>query len=379
MRGPAPQDPVALGMLAYVRASFRVRVFGLEHLRVEPGQIFAPSHRSDNDVPLFITVLYPTWSKAVAEGAPWPTFAAMIELFLPGFFAGYPAGLPLALRRALWPYQPGGVLRRRLQCVPVREPERMRLEELLRHAPRTPLDELLPSELLEALSARAAALKRPRPERGEDVLSGGYADLLLCSWVERDSAPGPSDAWRAHGRAAVGDFRRLAESLAAGGSVILFPEGQLSSNGDIGQLQPGLASLARRGNARRVQPVALAYDPLVSGRTRAYVAFAPPVDPRQGRILPTVERAIRAATPLTPGQLAATAVLAGDASDASLRRAGQDAIDRAREEGRPLEPALLGPGRERVLSQALARARRRGPGDRLVQRLARELASARLA
>ena len=148
MRAPAPQDPVALGMRAYVRATFRVRVFGLEHLRVEPGQIFAPSHRSDNDVPLLITVLYPTWSKAVAKGAPWPTFAAMIELFLPGFFAGYPAGLPLALRRALWPYKPGGVLRRHLQCVPVREPERMHLQELLRRAAHTPLDELLPSELL---------------------------------------------------------------------------------------------------------------------------------------------------------------------------------------------------------------------------------------
>jgi 1-acyl-sn-glycerol-3-phosphate acyltransferase len=377
MRAPAPQDPVALGMRAYVRASFRVRVFGLEHLRVEPGQIFAPSHRSDNDVPLLITVLYPTWSKAVAEGAPWPTFAAMIELFLPGFFAGYPAGLPLALRRALWPYQPGGVLRRHLQCVPVREPERMRLEELLRHSPQTPLDKLLPSEALEALSARATALKHPRPTRAADVLWGGYADLLLGSSIERDSTPDASEAWRAHGRAAVRDFRHLAESLAAGGSVILFPEGQLSSNGDIGQLQPGLASLARRGNARRVQPVALAYDPLVSGRTRAYVAFTDPIEPEQGRILHAVERAMRATMPLTPGQLAATAVLDGLTSASTFGRSAEAAIDHAREEGRPLEPALLGSGRERALSEALSRARRRGPSDPIVQRLARELASAR--
>ena len=377
MRAPAPQDPVALGMTAYVRTSFRVRVFGLENLRVEPGQIFAPSHRSDNDVPLLITVLYPTWSKAVAEGAPWPTFAAMVELFLPGFFAGYPAGLPLTLRRALWPYQPGGVLRRHLQCVPVREPGRMRLQEFLRHAAPTPLEELLPGEVLEALSARAATLGQPRPAHAADILSGGYADLL-CTYVERDSTPDPSDAWRAHGRAAVGDFRRLAESLAAGGSVILFPEGQLSSNGDIGRLQPGLASLARRGNARRVQPVALAYDPLVSGRTRAYVAFTEPIEPEQGRILAAVEGAIRAATPLTPGQLAASALLNGGASPAAFRRAGEEAIGRAREEGRPLEPALLGSGRERALSDALSRARRRGPSDPLIQRLARELASARL-
>jgi 1-acyl-sn-glycerol-3-phosphate acyltransferase len=377
MRGPAPQDPVALGMTAYVRATFRVRVFGLEHLRIEPGQIFAPSHRSDNDVPLLVTVLYPTWSEAVGAGAPWPTFAAMIELFMPGFFAGYPAGLPLALRRALWPYQPGGVLSRHLQCVPVREPERMRLQELLRHAAQAPLDQLLPGGLLDAISARAAALGRPRPARAADVLHGAYADLLW-TYVQRDSTPNPDEAWRAHGRAAVRDFRRLAESLATGGSVILFPEGEPSSNGEIGQLQAGLGSLARRGNARRVQPVALAYDPLVSGRTRAYVAFTAPIEPGQGRILPAVDRALRAAMPLTAGQLAATAVLAGDGSSAALRRAGKEAIHRAREEQRPVEPALLGPSRERLLTQALVRARRRSACDPVIQRLARELESARL-
>src|SRR6185437_726177 len=142
MRRPAPQDPVPLGMTAYVRARFRLRVFGSEHLRIEPRQIIAPSHRSDNDVPVLISVIYPAWSAAVARGAPWPTFGAMIELFLPGFFAGYPPALPLALRRLLWPYQPGTVLGRHLQCVPVREPHRMRVQELLRHAPGERLDRL---------------------------------------------------------------------------------------------------------------------------------------------------------------------------------------------------------------------------------------------
>jgi hypothetical protein len=68
-------------MTAYVRARFRVRVFGVEHLRV-------------------------------AQGAPWPTFAAMIELFLPGFFAGYPAGLPRSPRAQSRPASPGSGLRR---------------------------------------------------------------------------------------------------------------------------------------------------------------------------------------------------------------------------------------------------------------------------
>jgi 1-acyl-sn-glycerol-3-phosphate acyltransferase len=380
MRRPALQDPVAVGMTAYVRASFTLRVFGREHLRIEPGQIFAPSHRSDNDVPLLISVLYPAWSAAVAQGMPWPTFAAMIELFLPGFFAGYPAGLPLAVRRALWPYQPGGVLERHLQCVPVREPERMRLEEFLRHAPQEPLDKLVSPQLFEALSARAATLHRPRPARGADVLDGSYADLLW-TYVERASTPDPPEAWRAHSRAAVADFRRLAGSLAAGGSVILFPEGELSSNGDIGPLLPGLGSLARRGGARRVQPVALAYDPLAGARTRAYVAFTAPLAPGPERLVAAVGQALRAATPLTPGQLAATAVVNGAASVNALSSIASREIARARGENRPIEPELLesSRARERTLRRALVRARRRGPGDPGIQRLARELQSARLA
>jgi 1-acyl-sn-glycerol-3-phosphate acyltransferase len=366
-------------MIAYIRATFTLRVFGREHLRIEPRQIFTPSHRSDNDVPLLISVLYPSWSAAVARGMPWPTFAAMIELFLPGFFAGYPAGLPLPVRRLLWPYQPGGVLERHLQCVPVREPERMRLEELLRHAPEDPLDRLLTPEVFEALSARAAMLGRPRPARGADVLNGAFADLLW-TYVERASTPDPAEAWRAHSRAAVADFRRLAGSLAAGGSVIMFPEGGLSSNGDIGPLQPGLGSLARRGGAQRVQPVALAYDPLGGVRTRAYVAFSEPVTPGDERLVPVVSRALRASTPLTPGQLVAAAVRNQAGSPADLGAIASREIARARDEGRPIEPSLLERprARERTLHRALARARRLGPGDPLIQRLARELESARL-
>ena len=380
MRRPAPQDPVALGMTAYIRATFTLRVFGREHLRIESAQIFAPSHRSDNDVPLLISVLYPAWSAAVAHDMPWPTFAAMIELFLPGFFAGYPAGLPLAVRRLVWPYQPGGVLERYLQCVPVREPERMRLEELLRHAPLHALDQLLAPELLEALSARAVTIGRPRPARGADVLDGPFADLLW-TYVERASTPNPPEAWRAHSRAAVTDFRRLAASLAAGGSVIMFPEGELSTDGEIGPLLPGLGSLARRGGARRVQPVALAYDPLGGPRTRAYVVFTEPVTPGHERLVPAVSRALRAATPLTPGQLVAAAITNGDRSPATLGAIASREIARAREQGRPVEPALLESfrARERTLHRALHRARRRAPGDPLISRLARELESARLA
>lgn len=375
MRLPALQDPVAAGLIAYVRARFRVRIFGSAQLRIEPGQIIAPSHRSDNDVPVLVAAMYPAWSAAVARGEPWPTFGAMVELSLPGFFAGYPPGLPLAVRRRLWPYQPGAVLERHLQCVPVREPHRMRLQELLRPDPDARLDRLVPAGILEGLVARSAALGRPPPVYAREVLDGAHVDLL---WAEVDDlvAPEPPEVWREHARVAVRDFRRLGAALARGGTVVMFPEGDLSANGEIGPARPGLASLARRGAARSVQPVALAYDPLVSGRRRAYVSFAPALEPVAGQLRPAVTRALRAATPLTPGQLAAAAVLAGVASRPAFERSAVDAVARAHADGRPVEPALEGSGRGRTLAYALARARRLGPEDPVVRRLARELASA---
>src|ERR1700674_214907 len=64
----AAQRMVALAMTGYVHTVCAARTFGVEHLRVEPGTIIAPNHRSDNDVPLLVSALYPPWSKAAASG-----------------------------------------------------------------------------------------------------------------------------------------------------------------------------------------------------------------------------------------------------------------------------------------------------------------------
>jgi hypothetical protein len=71
-------------MTGYVRSAFRVRSFGLEHLRLEPSTILAPTHRSDNDVPLLVSTLGPLWTEIVASGLPWPTFAADDHALLRG-------------------------------------------------------------------------------------------------------------------------------------------------------------------------------------------------------------------------------------------------------------------------------------------------------
>jgi 1-acyl-sn-glycerol-3-phosphate acyltransferase len=371
---PAPQQFVARAMTAYVRAGFRLRVLGLEHLRIEPGMIFAVSHRSDNDVPVVISVLFPPWSLAVRGGTPWPTFAAADDIFLRGFLAGYTPKLPIAMRRALWPITVGPPLERYLQVVPVREPTRMRLVEFARGAPDRRLNGRLPSELTAALRARAKRLGRPEPRTAADILDGAYADLLW-EGVDRDATADADDIWREHLRAAVADFGRLTSTLRDGGAIVVFPEGEPSQDGAIGPVLPGLASLARRGRARSVQPIAMAYDELVYGRAKAYVSIAPVLMSIEKAKTENVTRALRAATPLTAGQLAATTAATGG-GPRELAGLASEQVALARAQGRPVEPGLDGEQRARALRIAFARARVLGVRHPTVARLAREFRSA---
>lgn len=379
------QQPVRWAMTGYVHSAFRVRSFGLEQLQLEPATILAPNHRSDNDIPLLVSTLGPHWTEMVTAGLPWPTFAADDHAFLRGFLAGYPEGLPLTARRLLWPICVGGILERHLQCVPVRQPAQMRLVELLRSAPDEPLDGRLPSDLDAALRSRADELRVSPPLRAADVLEGRFADLLW-TLVDRDRTSHCEEIWRSHLRAAVGDFRRLAATLRSGGLVVIFPEGELRPEGQVGPLRPGLASLVRRGRARSVQPVAISYDPLAPGRVRAYISVAAPIltspasdPPADGAAAVTLDArvtdAMRGAIPLTTGQIAAAVLRDGGAARA-LQRAGAQWVARAQADARPIEPDLLGARRRAVLAQAFARARRRGAGDGLITALAQELQSA---
>ena len=361
-------------MATYVRLQFRHRLFGLQNLRIDPPTILAVNHRSDNDVPLFVTALAAEWRALVEQGLPWPTFAADDHAFFHGFLAGYPDGLPLILRRMLWPVRVGGVLERHLQCVPVAEPDEMLLVELLRDDPAQPIDDhRLPAEIVAALAGRAAQLRRAPPTTAADALRGVFADVLWTP-VTSEQTSTYETAWRHHARAALRDFRRLSDALVRGGVVVIFPEGELSPDGRIGPLQPGFASLARRAKVRVVQPIAISYDPLAAGRSRAYVSIAPMIEPRPGKLIDAVAAAWRRAIPLTPGQLAALVVIQGGTAG-DLHRVATGRVARAQADGRPIEPALLGPRRRATLAQAFWRARRYGPAHRAVVNLAQELQS----
>jgi len=346
-------DAVALGLTAYARSSFRVRALG-ERFGLEPGGLVVSSHRSDADVPVLVSILYAHAYGRLRLRGPELHFAVRDDLFLRGFFGGYPAGLPRPARRLLYPISIGGVLERRLPCHPIRSASRLRLGELLADHVDAPVEELLPDELLRPFHERGLRAHA----RGRDALSGLYADLLWRVAEPGDLAgPLAEESWRRRAAAALADFRTLCEVVRGGGTLLIFPEGRPSPDGELGPVQPGLAALVRRARPRSIRPLALAYDPLVAGRPLAYVGVGAPVAATDDE--DAVLELLRRTTPLTAGQLVASG-------------GGELEVAAALAEGRPVAPELLEASTRRLrIAEARAAANGRDLG-----RLAREYRSA---
>ncbi|HEY4280540.1 MAG TPA: hypothetical protein VGM91_20120 [Conexibacter sp.] len=380
-RAPRLYEYVGAGMAGWGRVAHRTVGLGLDRLRLEPGIVHVCAHLSDDDVPVVAGALYSgrhLWRNAEPTR---PYFAVRNDLLLPGFLAGYPPGLPIALRRALFGLDIGHVMQSRVRCIPVRFSDRLRLIEALRARPEVVLAGALSAARVDAFRRRAARLQRPEPVTARDVLDGGYADLLW-ELVSPDELGGPTweTMWGEHMAQSGLEVRRLIRLVRGGGSLVLFPHGFPSPDGGIGALDPRVGRLLHHVRPVAIQPLGLAYDPLVRGRPRAFVASAPTLErpPRDGgeRI---VLDALRRATPLTCGLVVAHEVVAhGRVPSATIVRAAVDrALARADDEGRPVEPALAGRGtRDARVLEAIEAAHRLGPSNRLVQRSARTLAAA---
>jgi 1-acyl-sn-glycerol-3-phosphate acyltransferase len=316
-------DLVALGLGSYAHARFRVRALGA---RFEPGAgtLVISSHRSDADVPLIIGALY-----RQAHGR-WRRngrlhFAVRDDLFLPGFFAGYPPAVPRVVRRAVFGLNVGPVLRSSLPCHPIRSATKMRLFEYLREHPDKPLDVLLPPRLAEGLDGTYA----------RDVLNGDFAPLLWEA-IEPDDVSGPAadESWARRRAGARDDFRALVDVVRNGSPLCIFPEGRPSPDGTFGPVLGGVDAIVRRARPAVVVPIAPAYDPLVDGRTHALIGVGAPVEPPVD-----VLELLRRTTPLTVGESVAAAL--ADGVDAHGRLDGD--VEAARAAGRPYEPELDDP------------------------------------
>jgi 1-acyl-sn-glycerol-3-phosphate acyltransferase len=289
-------DIVAYALGTYARVRYRVRPLG-EPFAMAPRTLVVSSHRSDDDVPLLIACVYPQAHGRWRCG-PRLHFAVRDDLFIPGFFAGYPARLPRVVRRGLFRVNVGPALRTQVPCHPIRSATRMRMVEYLRELGETRLDGRDPHELWQVLT----------PE-----------DL---------DAP---EIWARRRAAALEDFRRLVDVVRGGESLVIYPEGRPSPDGTLGPLMDGVAAIIRRARPQRIVALAPAYDPLVEGRTHAFLAVSAPVEP-DADVLSLLKRT----TPLTVGDSVAAAL--ADHADPERRLA--DDVEAAREERRPYERAL---------------------------------------
>jgi hypothetical protein len=372
---PDLYDAVAYGMRAYSAAAFRVDVLGPRRLPLEPGTLLVITHRRETDVPIIAPAIYFGTGGHRNRGNRLH-FAARDDMFLPGFFAGFPPALPLRLRRLLYPV---GVARwlPEVNVFPIRSASVARLGEVLAARPDAPLDELVPDAILARFLARASAVGRRRPVHASDLLRGEYADLL---WQPISAGNGVleglDDFWGRRAAGAARDFRTLLELVRARRTLLVFPEGRPSPDGEIGPIRPGIGALVRRGKPVAVRPLALAYDPLVRGRPRVHLAVGEAVPPPAEETERALLGLLRGTMPLTCGQVVAVALAEGaEADPPALERRLVEAVAAAEEEARPVERALATKeGCRRRLAEALAAAP--ANADALPV-LAREYSSAR--
>jgi 1-acyl-sn-glycerol-3-phosphate acyltransferase len=361
-------DAVGLGMWAYSNASLRVVVLGPRRFRLEAGTLIVVTHRRETDVPVICPPLYfggRLWRYTDERMA----FAARDDMFVPGFFAGFPKDLPPKARRLLYGLEVARYLLG-IGVYPISSATVARVGEVLSARPETPLTEALPGHLADPLRVRSDELGLPPLERAGDALRGEYADLLWRQ-VTRQEVLGPDGFWDRRARQATADFRRLVE-VARRRPLVVFPEGRPSPDGAIGPLRRGLAALVRRVQPRWLFPISLAYDPLVPGRTRVVVTLGPPRATPTDAVEESVLELMRTGTALTAGQYVAHELEEGREPS----RTGLDeAFAASQGARRPVDPELVGLERRAMrLEQALAEARRQ-PAE--LPFLAREYASAR--
>jgi hypothetical protein len=226
---------------------------------------------------------------------------------------------------------------------PISSASTARLFELLDAAREAPAAEVVPERLLAPLRARGLA----ESARSEDAIRGEYADLL---WEPVSRGEGPETFWSARATRATADFRELVGLIREGKSLVVFPEGRPSPDGEIGPLRRGLDALVRRGKPERILPVTLAYDSLVRGRTEVMLIFAETMPPPHEGLENAVLERLKKSMALTAGQFVAHELSEGREPHPAALAAE---LESTRALGRPVDPRLVDPaGRAAKLAEA---------------------------
>jgi 1-acyl-sn-glycerol-3-phosphate acyltransferase len=164
-------------------------------------------------------------------------------------------------------------------------------------------------------------------------------------------------------RANLDMFAECRRRLAAGGSIVLFPEGVSQPRPKLQPLRTGAARIALDlGAPVTIVPVGLAYDPPGARRGRILVSFGEPFAVDGSTLGPTRRREIAATTRRIEAAL--HGLLAEAESQGDLEAMRALALVLARERGEPA-PATLAEEQERTraVARAVAALRARDPAE----------------
>ncbi len=353
-------------MWTYSHASHRVTVLGRERLEIPRGSLILVTHRRETDVPV---VCPPLYRRARLWRHP-TSFAARDDMFLPGFFAGFPPDLSPRARRALYRVNVARFLPR-VEVHPIRSAQTARLGEVL--AARG--DEQLP----ETRRRRVPDARGRVRDRAAGDLPRGAPRRVRRSPLARGHARRPGRRRPRRVLVAPGRARRRRTSArswtscAAAWSSSSSPRGVLRRTARSAPCSAALArSCAERGRRRSSPSGSPTTRSCAAGRASRSRSRRSPRCPRtMSRARHSGSCASRCRSP--PARSSPDLVERG--SEQSAEDAAVEAVHAARAEGRFVEPDLLRARRRAArLADALAAARTR-PDE--VAFLAREFRSAR--
>lgn len=303
-----------MGFDLWIRAFYRRTTILPHDFHIAPGTLIASNHQRDVDGPMLGTVL--VHRRGLRFQHPLPFFATREDLFRPGILARltvhWPAPLPALLGRiSLGWFFPLG------RAEPMRRVREFTLGETL-HAlvdaglGATDCTALLNARGLRELGVHHAPLV--------DGLARTTPACLERWWGLRRLTPRGRQAIATPFRLTVAaQLAQFVQRLDRGRCVYFAPEGTISMDGHFGRMRAGFFRLARAAAVPPwIQPMALGYDALAGGRTRAVANVGPRVRANPDLDLSAFNHTLRSMVlrlvPVTPSHLLARWLLHGPRS-----------------------------------------------------------------
>lgn len=353
-----------LGFDLYLCAVYRRERQFPPNFRVAPGTLIASNHQRDVDGPMLGNAL--VRRHGLRFQSPLPFFATREDLFQPGILARLtvhwpaPASVLLGHIRLGWFFSLA-------RTEPMRRTREFTLGDALRALVDADLGDHDAASVLNARGHRETGLvpgeisvhkllQRPEPS-------------LEAWWGLRRLAPSARTTISTDFRATVQrQLKHFTRRLDQGHCVYFAPEGGISLDGRFARVRAGFYQLSHMAHtAPWIQPMALGYDTLASGRSRAVLrigeVFRADVSANRRDFDANLRRSVLALVPITPSHLLARFLLHGPSTFTLADLAGWLARshDALAKNGITLDPLF-----ERV------------PIDRLAERRLRWLARKRL-